>query len=318
MPYAPWASIKGTHYYWNQVVGDNINGNILGVEIELSPSTTFEFGQINSNTTERQSYGKLSIKLPFNDNDKITLFVLDDVPFRAEANMSLELLAMVDRSNKIKIERIGSHGSFSGSDAFSSVDKFNNKVYLTVTSSETGRIWLDRNLGASTACTSSSADSNCYGDLYQWGRVTDGHELRTSSTTTTLASTITPGANTFITNSSSPYDWTTVDNNGDNRTITWANDICPPGFSVPTIAELMADANIIIELNSILKMPMFGWRNSNDGLFNDQGGGYLWSRSPSVDGSNNSQFAHFTIGSPQASSNNTYRAHGLGIRCIKG
>lgn len=43
----------------------------------------------------------------------------------------------------------------------------------TVTSA--GQVWMDRNLGASRVAIS-SADSLAYGDLYQWGRGTDGHE----------------------------------------------------------------------------------------------------------------------------------------------
>ena len=106
MPYAPWASIKGTHYYWDQTVGDNISGNILGIEIILSPSTSFEFGQENSNTIQKQSYAKLSIKLPFDEDEKATNFVLDDTPFRAAAMMNLSLLAMIERSQQIKVEKI--------------------------------------------------------------------------------------------------------------------------------------------------------------------------------------------------------------------
>jgi len=41
----------------------------------------------------------------------------------------------------------------------------NGIEYLTVTSPDTGKIWLDRNLGASQVCTSST-DSSCYGNLY--------------------------------------------------------------------------------------------------------------------------------------------------------
>ena len=90
-PYAPWATIKGTHYYWDQTTGDNITGNILGVAIELSPSTSFELGSENSNTMNRTAYGKLTVKLPFDTNEKLNGFVLDDAPFRAEADMSHEL-----------------------------------------------------------------------------------------------------------------------------------------------------------------------------------------------------------------------------------
>jgi hypothetical protein len=106
MPYAPWATIKGTHYYWDQATGDNISGNILGVKIELSPSTSIEFGQEDSNTSNKQSYAELSIKLPLDDNEKMTNFALDDAPFRAQAMMDLTRLTTFERNNKIKIEKL--------------------------------------------------------------------------------------------------------------------------------------------------------------------------------------------------------------------
>jgi hypothetical protein len=37
---------------------------------------------------------------------------------------------------------------------------------------------MDRNLGASQVATSST-DPASYGDLYQWGRPADGHQIRT-------------------------------------------------------------------------------------------------------------------------------------------
>ena len=67
----------------------------------------------------------------------------------------------------------------------------------TVTNPVTGRIWMDRNLGASNVA-SSSTDINSYGSLYQWGRDTDGHELRTSSTTNTVSNTTSPGHSKFV------------------------------------------------------------------------------------------------------------------------
>ena len=45
--------------------------------------------------------------------------------------------------------------------------------------SNTGRIWMDRNLGATRAATIST-DTSAYGDLYQWGRGSDQHQLRKS------------------------------------------------------------------------------------------------------------------------------------------
>jgi hypothetical protein len=87
---------------------------------------------------------------------------------------------------------------------------FNGLEYQLVTSI-TGRVWLDRNLGASQVATAFD-DSDAYGDLYQWGRLTDGHEKRTSSVTLTLSTTDVPGHDDFIASSVSPYDWRSPQN----------------------------------------------------------------------------------------------------------
>lgn len=70
----------------------------------------------------------------------------------------------------------------------------------------TGRVWMDRNLGATRVATSGT-DASAYGYLYQWGRDGDGHQIRTSGTRSTKSSSNTPGHDDFITASSSPYDW---------------------------------------------------------------------------------------------------------------
>ena len=74
------------------------------------------------------------------------------------------------------------------------------------------------------------------GAFYQWGRKTDGHEVRTSSTLAgPLAGAV---ASRFITNSSTPYDWISPQN--DNLWLDaskTANDPCPAGFRVPTQAQ---------------------------------------------------------------------------------
>lgn len=629
MPYAPWATIKVAHYYWDQTTGDNISGNILGVEIELSPSTSFEFGQEDSNTMNKATYGKLMIKLPLDNNEKATNFVLDDQAFRAKAIMNLTELDMVKRSKQIKIEKIlnnvapvftssatanaaenqtsaitlvatdeqtitysisgtdsalfsvnSSSGvvtfasapdyespSDSGSDnvynftatatdakglattlavaitvtdvaeqgvttskASMSVDEAGTNTYtlvldnaptanvvitpasnntssatvssaltfttsnwstpqtvtvtgvndgnninesvtvshsvssgdsdyngisvssvavtmadddtagitqsatsgtinedgtgtytvvldseptsdvtVTISSNDTGaatatssltftssnwssaqtvtitgvsdsdftdesatishsvsgggydavsmtnytatitdtggtfagltyglvtspdtdRVWLDRNLGATQVATSST-DSAAYGYLFQWGRNDDGHESRTSSTTSTLASTITPGTNTFVTIDAVPYDWTTADSSGSSRTSAWtdggANDVCPSGFSVPTESELTADTtnattvdvtNGATAFNSFLKLPLAGWRNrhpTETSLLSVGTSGSLWTRNA---GSNDARYLTLDDGMGNAAFYSTYRSHGYSIRCIK-
>ena len=309
-PYAPWATIKGTHYYWDETVGDDITGNVLGIQIELSPSTSFEIGSESSNTMDRASYGKLVIKLPFDNTGKLTNFAFDSTPFRADADMDLALLEMVERSNNIRTNV-----------AFSGV-LFNGLTYQLVTSPDTGRVWLDRNLGATQVATSST-DAASYGDYYQWGRAADGHESGTSTTTATRATTITPGTNTFITSAS---DWTTADSTGSSRASAWinagANDICPAGFSVPTKAELEADTinatttditNSATAFSSFLKIPVAGTRNRMNGaLLNDDATAYLWSRS--ADGTFGRSL---NVSSGTADFYSNFRAFGFSVRCIK-
>jgi len=199
---------------------------------------------------------------------------------------------------------------------------FKGSTYKTVKSPDTNRIWLDRNLGATQVCASST-DSACYGNLYQWGRNDDGHESRTSGITAKLATTITPAINKFITSSS---DWSTADSTGSSRTSAWAdggaNDICPAGFSVPTEAELTADTagatttdviNSATAFSSFLKIPVAGYRYRANGALNDVGSDvYLWSRS--ARGSNGRSL---DIGSDTAGFGSTNRAYGLSVRCIR-
>jgi hypothetical protein len=269
---------------------------------------------------DRASYGKLVIKLPFDNTGKLTNFAFDSTPFRVDADMDLAVLEMVERSNNIR--RSGT--------LF-----FKGLTYKLVTSPDTGRVWLDRNLGASAVCADADAngiagigDEACYGDLYQWGRNDDGHESRTSTTTATLATTITPGANTFIKNNSasSPFDWTTADSSGSSRISAWinagANDICPAGFSVPTEAEITADTinatttditNTATAFSSFLKIPVAGARTWSGGVLYDVGTiGHLWSRS-----ANGTNAGILRVGSVDAYFSNFNRARGFSVRCIK-
>ena len=82
-------------------------------------------------------------------------------------------------------------------------------TYGTV--SNQGKCWLDRNLGASQVATASN-DSNAYGDLFQWGRLDDQHQTRTSDKTATLSSTDVPGHNNFIYGMGTPHDWRSPQN----------------------------------------------------------------------------------------------------------
>ncbi|VVM20313.1 hypothetical protein BSPWISOXPB_9003 [uncultured Gammaproteobacteria bacterium] len=200
---------------------------------------------------------------------------------------------------------------------------FNNLVYSTVTSPDTGKVWLDRNLGATQVATSKT-DSAAYGHYYQWGRNDDGHESSSSAAVATIASSITNAGNLFIT---SDIDWTNADTSGALRTVAWAdggaNDICPAGFSVPTEAELTADTigatttnitNIDTVFSSFLKIPTAGYRNrANNGSFHSAGSlVLLWSR-----GTNGVKAHNLNISSGTATSSYIDHAYGFSVRCIK-
>ena len=147
---------------------------------------------------------------------------------------------------------------------------------VDVTNPTTGKIWMDRNLGASQAATSST-DAASYGDLYQWGRGNDGHQCRTSATTSTLSSSDTPGNANFITAPNSPFDWRSPQNANLWQGVNGVNNPCPTGYRLPTSTEWNNERiswtsnNSIGAINSALKLPMAGFRSFNTGTVADNG-----------------------------------------------
>ncbi len=182
----------------------------------------------------------------------------------------------------------------------------------------TSKIWMDRNLGASQVATSST-DAAAYGDLYQWGRATDGHESRTSGTTATLATSDTPGHGNFITTGSSPYDWRSPQNNNLWQGVSGTNNPCPSGYRLPTEAEWEAERTSWSSNNeagafaSPLKLPVAGYRNYSDGSLLDVGSyGVYWSST--VDGTF-SRSLNFISSDAYMTSDS--RAYGFSVRCLK-
>ena len=123
-------------------------------------------------------------------------------------------------------------------------------TYGVIASPSTGRLWLDRNLGATQVATSST-DTASYGDYYQFGRVTDGHEKSGSTTTAILSGDVVNVGSAFIRNATNPYDWTTADSSGGMReSINSAN--------IPSLTDGTADA-----LGRIITNPALIAPNSN-------------------------------------------------------
>ena len=184
---------------------------------------------------------------------------------------------------------------------------------------KTGAIWMDRNLGATQVATSST-DANSYGHLYQWGRGTDGHQIRTSGTIATLSSTDAPGHGNFITINSGNYDWRSPQNDNLWQGVNGTNNPCPSGYRLPTEAEWEAERtswssnNAAGAFGSPLKLPMAGFRRTSTGALDYVDSyGFYWSST--VDGDYSLSLCFYSTSAYMFSPD--FRAGGNSVRCIK-
>jgi uncharacterized protein (TIGR02145 family) len=183
----------------------------------------------------------------------------------------------------------------------------------------TGETWMDRNLGASQVATSST-DANAYGDLYQWGRRADGHQCRTSATTTTLSSVDQPAHGNFILVSTSPYDWLSPQNNNLWQGVNGTNNPCPIGFRIPSEAEIDGERISWLQqnsngaFNSALILPVGGARYNNNSFQSVGSAAWYWTNnfSGTINSGRNLYFSGTT-----ANIGGSMRALGLSVRCIK-
>jgi uncharacterized protein (TIGR02145 family) len=190
---------------------------------------------------------------------------------------------------------------------------------VNVTNPTTGKIWMDRNLGASRAAISST-DTAAYGDLYQWGRRSDGHQCRNSATTTTLSGTDQPGTSNLILPPSAPYDWRSPQNNSLWQGVNGINNPCPSGYRLPTETELNTERlswntnNAAGAFASTLKLPLAGYRYYGNGVLFEVGvNGLYWSSTFTSIGSDRLLFS----GSTANMNAGEARSYVFSVRCIK-
>ncbi|MBA3026963.1 MAG: hypothetical protein FP820_11265 [Sulfurimonas sp.] len=155
------------------------------------------------------------------------------------------------------------------------VSVHNGIGYNGVVSPYTGRIWLDKNLGAVNVCGAYN-DTGCYGDYYQWGRGTDGHQLANSATSSVQLTEVNSTSSSFITR----VDWvdSATDDTGLVRILNWSKtdgtSVCPVGYRVPTRAEITIETtaqgiadNQSAYYSNFLLLPSSGSRSYSDGSF---------------------------------------------------
>jgi hypothetical protein len=174
---------------------------------------------------------------------------------------------------------------------------------------------MDRNLGAIRVATK-SGDSDSYGTLYQWGRLGDGHEYRSSSIISTQSSFDDPQNGSFFTGFT---NWRNPSNDNLWQGESGINNPCPAGFRLPTEAEWEIERASWTPQDSAgafaspLKLVTAGGRSSFDGtLVNAGSSGYYWS---STVGGSESHALDLSSGGAFMGSG--YRAYGFSVRCLK-
>ncbi|QOY51716.1 PKD domain-containing protein [Candidatus Sulfurimonas baltica] len=240
-------------------------------------------------------------------------------PFVEVENVVAETTQLVSPIKKVAKKAVKAKSSFKAEQI-----THKGKKYLTVESPYTERVWLDRNLGASKVC-SSYKDESCYGDHYQWGRSSDGHQNASSTTASEQATDVNMAGVSFITTSTSPYDWTESDNSGKQRATNWSKadgtSVCPVGYRVPTIVELESETtgsskgmpNNKAAYANFLKFPSAGNSFYGAGSSGNMGSsGFVWSSD-----SNGSLSGALHFSSSAAYIGYDARALGYSVRCIQ-
>jgi hypothetical protein len=170
-----------------------------------------------------------------------------------------------------------------------------NVSYYTVRAKD-GKIWLRQNFGSARLAINAH-DESSFGDLFQWGRWDDGHQVKTSPVVSGTASLQNPS---HISSGNPNFILTNWWSNGVN-TDTWTGttvsstngkDPCTalgPGWRMPTLADWQGVSfaeditSTLSAYMSNLKLPAAGLRYG-DGGFYPSGSGNYWSSTAAGNG----------------------------------
>ena len=214
-------------------------------------------------------------------------------------------------------------------------------TYPTVRAAD-GKVWLRKNLGA-LKVADSATDANAYGDLFQWGRWDDGHQLRSSAAvyTSTLGannpSGLGGGTPDFYRSGTVPGSGGVVAAewwSGGSASDTWTGGAPSAGNGKDPCAAIGSDWHLpdtaawgaviraegitspATAMSSHLKLPLAGTRTTFGSLSNVGNYGEYWSSVPHYSNAATAHFLYIT-----SNVNNTTagpRSYGLSCRCIQG
>lgn len=325
-----YPSAKATRDYINTVTW-KINGNantLPGTHfIGTTDNSDIIFKMMNTEVFRINSSGNVGINQPATIDAKLTI----------NSGLVLNISGNPLNMNKIltsDANGLGSWVELPSPDVSIQPTPRPTKVSYVVSS--TGRIWMDRNLGASRRAQSYD-DYYAYGKLFQWGRADDGHADMnwisstsgnlTNGTTTTLSTTDYPGHNLFIINNMTIDFWQLGFNS--STTTLWQglngiNNPCPANYRIPTQAEWAAEVaayNItdgVSAFNSVLKLTLPGNIDYNSGLLqNSKTNGFYWTSSTSFSPSEGNVRKFFETNTGINPNSSNFSKTGFSVRCIK-
>jgi len=261
--------------------------NVTNVSAEVGGSIIDGGGLI---VTQRGIYYGLNPSPTVSDNKVLSgeglgTFTITLTNLKNNSKYYLRAFAVNSKGNEY-----GNEVSFNTSGATGPRD---NRTIVKEVKSKTGRIWMDRNLGAGYGpiLTGGAGYGLQGGDLYQWGRGADGHQLMNwaaydkvnpmdTSRTTIKSTTDIPGHSKFIvsfismpvTNKEVYFDWRETINNNLWQGVNGINNPCPLGFRLPTWNEWQEELKVwgpndgsILDVGPISPFFTFAFRNFYNG-----------------------------------------------------
>lgn len=208
-----------------------------------------------------------------------------------------------------------------------------NEVVYTTVRAKDGHIWLQQNLGAKKVAASAT-DEDAYGDLYQWGRWTDGHQNRSPEPPLLASSNLSANNPSGLVVSGIVAYISSWWGNG-SASDTWAaktpsdatsTNGCDPcralgdGWSLPTdndwtnLLNKEDITNTATAFNSNMKIPRGGWRSINSLMISGAGlSSWYWSSTATSSAARGVWITDTEVHKSYTDS----RAYGTSIRCIK-